>query len=382
MERQDIATVLEFRIYLSTKKKKSFTITELMNYFFRKPFGKSKKSQDEVLNLLKTEVANMAKSLSYIVPKSCPTEGIDFKKTKFVFLEDHIKQCAKKRSVLNTAQLNKYFEHELPVFYNKEYMKHGLLIDPISLVEKINRVIEHSFETIRTQANGPVDIRQAASSLSLSEQFIQLVHLLPFIDPKDIIQERKKGQSFFIRLYNVLRIHATIEFSKANSLSDADISNECSSIYQNYYYNVAGVNLTAYDIKYKLLECVKPYVKSSMPSFFSCFGCGAGKVLSKTRLKMCDYRRRLVCGEVDKESSLDMHAGLTLQYFTPAVDPHQADGLGESNLHCVNKLDLTEFLKCTNFTKISTIGDIGSCYDIADVSTTLNRDKNRKPRVF
>lgn len=67
-----------------------------------------------------------------------------------------------------------------------------------------------------------IALKEAVKNLDLSEQFVQLIHLLPFIDPTSIINDTAKGRAFLIELHNVMRLHSIIEYSKTGVVRDID----------------------------------------------------------------------------------------------------------------------------------------------------------------
>lgn len=273
MEKQDIALVQDYRNYLRVRNRTEFTLLQLVDHIYCKPFGSSKRTKDEILKLLTTEFVNTTKPMAFVIPKKGNLDSFRAKETRLALLEDYIRAKISKKKVLNARRVDKYFEVQLPVFYNKEYHKHDLLQRPSVLVGKIARSIQSSINLNGLTQTSRIKINEAIPNIQFTEQFIQLIHLLPFIDPASIMADKAKGQLFFINLYNILRLHAIVEYSKLSTIRESDIQSESSQIYNGLYYNIAGDNFSLNDIKYNILqvktknEVKKPY--HSLSDFYA-----------------------------------------------------------------------------------------------------------------
>lgn len=312
MEKQDVATVLEFRTYLKVKRKTAFRLDSLVDYFFYTPFQTCKRSREELTKLIVDNFADVRKPLAYILPQKVQNEGETPSKAEFIFLEDQIIKLAKKPNVLNVSRLKRYFESELPVFYNKEYQKHELLTQPFALMGKITKLLDLVIKAVAKTPQA-LSLKDVAPKLELTEQFIQLVHLLPFIDPQTLISDPQKGQSFFVDLYNVMRIHGFVEYSKIAMLKDSDIIKQDSKVYTSFYYSVAGVNLNLVDLKYNLLKFKCGGRSDDQPRTNSWLFFCKSKSTTPKAFKALDYRQRLVCGRLGDNHIARMHAGVWLQ---------------------------------------------------------------------
>ena len=311
MEKQDIAIVLEYQTYLRSRRRQEFTLSELVEHIRSMPFNSYKKTKEEITNLLKSSFANVSNPLAYIVPKKVSQEKSSDSRTVHVFLEDFIRSELQKKHVLNAGHVARYFPGRLPVFYNKEFLKHEMLTQPLILIEKIAKLMQCAMNAKFGQETA-TQLKDAAANLEISEQFTQLIHLLPFIDPTSLMQDRFKGQAFFVCLHNVMRLHCLVEYSRTNSLRDSDIVGENPKIFDGYLYNVAGVNLSLTDIRINLLKCKSSNDKKREAKPFAWLLCGSGSSSKSKGFGLVDYRRRLVCSASECGFPL-LHNGLQLQ---------------------------------------------------------------------
>lgn len=319
MEVANISRVQDFRAYLNSKRRVEFTLNDMAEYLSGMPFQKPTKSKDEYIHLIKQELADCSKPLAHVVPIKNSKEEIKPSKTKIVMLEDYIRIKGSKRSVLNCAKSEKYFSGQLPVFYNREYHKHEVLTTPLILMEKIVNSLDRDLRMQVRQVGNPPLLKDVLLCVAPSERFIQLIHLLPFIDPKQIITDKAAGQQFFTELYNVMRLHILMS-QNANNLNKSRIAiTEDATIYQNYHYNVAGVNLCLNDIRYGILGCTEKTQSGNKITKVSwiCFKAPTKQIYSQ--FNTYDYRNRLVCGPRSGRVAIALHEGIYYQSLTTTI---------------------------------------------------------------
>lgn len=320
MEILEVLAVLDYRNYLHTQKKTELTANELANYLRRKPFGQGKLSRHDIAEIMMANYLNVGNSVSHIVPKKSSSKPINPQTTKLLFLEDYIRLCARNKQTLNTRGLSRYFDRDLPVFYNNAYLKHDLLNSPTTLILKICVEFEKQIESCTRNLSKPLRLSEIAKKVQLSEIFVQLVHLLPFINPKTLIEDQIKGQAFWVGLYNILRLHAIIENSRKGEISDNLLLDENSKLYKRTFYCVAGMNITTKDIKYGLLGAQSS--RKGKGRFFK-FNliCGYPARNSEKWFKPLDYRNRLICSANEPNTLKNLASGVV---YTPS-SPYLTD---------------------------------------------------------
>lgn len=334
MEKQDIAIVLDFQTYLRSRKRQEFTLSELVEHIHSMPFNSYKKTKEEIKALLKSSFMNVSNPLAYIVPRKVSQEKSSDSRTAYMFLEDFVKCELQKKHVLNAGHVARYFPGRLPVFYNKEFLKHEMLSQPFILIDKIAKLMQCAINAKFGHENA-VQLRDAAAKLDISEQFTQLIHLLPFIDPIALMRDRCKGQAFFVCLYNVMRLHCLVEYSRTNCLKESDIIDENLKIFDGYYYNVAGVNLSLADIRVNLLKCKNSTDKRRVSKPLAWLLCGSGSANKCKSFGLIDYRRRLACSAPEYGYPL-LHSGLQLQPVIEYNGTESKDCLSMSQVHKVD----------------------------------------------
>lgn len=326
MEPEKFAKVHEFRSFLKATKEVEFTLDGMANYFTNTPFQKIKKSKNELIDIIKTEFADVGKPLAHIVPVTNYKKGISITRTQFMLLEDYIRVSTRAKSVLNCSNFGKYFIDRLPVFYNSEYRLHESLTTPLILLQKITWALECDMQAYISKALSPPKLGDLLPNVKLSEKFVQLIHLLPFIDPQSIMSDKATGHQFFVGVYNIMRLHILTELSKSMPSKNRTTLLSDTAVYQQFYYNIAGVNLCLNDIRYGILGIHEPDEKSNknMKTSWICF-----KPIKKQvflGFSPYDYRNRLVCGPKDGGLDVVLHSGAYYQSLTSAtMGQHRCD---------------------------------------------------------
>lgn len=315
MQRQDVSLVLDFRTYLRSKKRSEFTLTQLADYMACTPFGSSKRVKNEILAMLANDCANLQLPLAYMLPVKQSERAIGAN-TKLVYKEHFIRKQLYKPGVLNGNQLTRYFQAQLPVFYNSEYRKHELLQQPLALMNKIAESLNCVLQPFIAESGRASSFRFAIPKLYLPENFFQYIHLLPFIDPQSLMADKSLARQFFAQLYNIMRLHLFIVYCKLHNGKECDASNERSAFFSQYSYNVAGNNFSLDDVKYNILKCrkpLKPSEEKGSQGFMSIFICSKPQASKAKPFCKNDYRNRLVCGDENTDCLDLLHSGSLIQ---------------------------------------------------------------------
>ena len=282
--------LLRYRALLKSKSKIMFKGKYLISFITSRP--EISKSREELVHIIRTHFANANSAETYIIAQNNKGYVFGDDSHKYMFLDAYLAQQSKNSKILNLRHVETYFSSDLPVFFAPEKNKHPLLAQPLEILRRSRQLIDRYIAAVREKPQSSVAMAQRSKSDPIVEQYIQLVHLLPFIDAKALIDDINFRKAFMSELLTVMKFYMLLDINKEPGVNISVLSSKKMRSFSKYYFNIAGTTLSLKNIEKIALHGGKSYEKKLIRR--SCFGFLAAPSSNKNATCSCDINKRFL----------------------------------------------------------------------------------------
>lgn len=239
--------VLRYRVLLKAKGKSVFKGKYFVSYMASRP--EVYYSREELVSLIRTHYASASSPETYIIADG--NKGYEFGDNdhKYTFLDIYLAQLSKNPKVINLRHIDSYFSADLPVFYLREHENHPLLSDPMEILKKLRMLIDKYISKPKDKPMSSVGWARISKNEPVIEQCVQLAHLLPFINPKVLLDDLNSRRVFMLDLSAVMKFYILIEKHIEPSVDALSRDSRAMKAFNQYQFNIAGTNLFLKDVE-------------------------------------------------------------------------------------------------------------------------------------